>query len=104
VDILAPPPKPPESLPVKLLSVWQWERRSLVGDNPANHELLTPGQDSYFCKMADPVALADAIRVLWTNPSLRKSLGENARSTFLAHASLPVISLQLKQIVDPLMA
>jgi glycosyltransferase involved in cell wall biosynthesis len=74
----------------------------IVGDNAANRELLTHGKDAYFCKMADPVALADAIRTLIENPTLRKSLGENARQTFLERASLPMISQQLKRIVEKL--
>lgn len=77
-------------------------KATIVGDNPANQELLTHGQDAYACKMADPAALADAIRTLMENAALRKSLGENARQTFLERASLPVLSQQLQQIVEKL--
>lgn len=72
---------------------------TIVGDNPANRELLTHGEDALFCKMNDPQALADAILILYHDAPLRERLGENARATFLKSASTPVLEAQLIQIV-----
>lgn len=74
-------------------------RPTIVGDNPANRELLTPNYDAWFCPMADPEALASAILTLVRDPELRSHLGRNARSTFLARASTQVLSQQVRQIV-----
>ena len=77
---------------------------TLVGDNPANRELLTHGQDAWFCKMNDPHALAEAILALSRDPSLRDRLGKNARATFLKSASTPVIEAQLIRVVENILA
>jgi glycosyltransferase involved in cell wall biosynthesis len=76
----------------------------IVGDNPANRELLTPDHDALFCKMADPAALAGAIRTLTGNPGLGQTIGKNARQTFIARASLPVLSEQLSQIIEGMLS
>mgnify|MGYP000342013574 CR=1 FL=1 len=73
---------------------------TIVGDNDANRELLTHGKDAWFCKMGDPVALADAIRLLLADKGLRNRLGENARQTFLQRASRKVLSEQLYHMID----
>lgn len=77
---------------------------TLVGDNPANRELLTHGLDAWFCKMNDPHDLAEAILTLYHDAPLRDRLGENARETFLKSASTPVLSRQLIELVERLMA
>jgi glycosyltransferase involved in cell wall biosynthesis len=77
---------------------------TIVGDNPANRELLTHGLDAWFCKMNDPHALAEAILALSRDASLRESLGKNARKTFLKSASTPVLSRQLIELVERLLA
>ena len=80
------------------------EKAVIVGENTANRELLTPGHDALFCEMADPPALAEAVRILVGDPGLRQALGQNAHQTFLACASLPVLSRQLSQILDAMLA
>jgi glycosyltransferase involved in cell wall biosynthesis len=77
---------------------------TLVGDNPANRELLTHAEDAWFCKMNDPQALADAILTLYHNAPLRERLGENARATFLKSASTPVLEAQVIRIVENILA
>ena len=77
---------------------------TIVGDNPANRELLTPGFDVAFCPPADPEALAQAILTLVNDPDLRAHLSENARATFLARASVAALSPQVRQMVERLVA
>ncbi len=79
-------------------------KATLVGDNPANHELLTHGQDAWFCSMNDPQALAEAIQTLMNNPRLRQQLGARGRQTFLEKASYAVLCEQIKCMVKDLTA
>lgn len=72
---------------------------TIVGDNPANHELLEHGKDAWFCQMGDPDALANAILTLMDNPELCKRLGLNARQTYLSRASNPILENELNKIV-----
>jgi glycosyltransferase involved in cell wall biosynthesis len=75
---------------------------TIVGDNLANRELLTHGTDAWFCKMADPDALASSILTLWRDPGLRQQLGQNARNTFVQKASLQALTPKLRLIVEQL--
>lgn len=74
-------------------------KATIVGDNPANRELLTHEHDAWFCPMEDPDALADAILKLMENQDLRNSLGKNARQIYLKRASLEVLGQQVRDIV-----
>jgi len=67
-------------------------RPTIVGDNPANKELLTHGYDSWFCPMDNPEALADSILHLFKTPDLRDELSANAPRTFQMRASQEVLS------------
>jgi len=51
-------------------------RATVVGDNEANRELFTPGQDVWFVPRGDPEALAEAIGFLADHRSLRDDLAE----------------------------
>jgi len=77
---------------------------TIVGENPANHELLTHGVDAWFCKMNDPEALAAAIQYLVDSPDLCARLGENAHATFLEKASIAALRPQVLDAVERLMA
>ena len=76
---------------------------TIVGDNPANHELLTHDRDAWFCPMADPEALAESIRILISDSERRQRIGAAARQTFLANASLAEISKRIDKIVGELL-
>jgi glycosyltransferase involved in cell wall biosynthesis len=76
---------------------------TIVGDNPANRELLTPGHDALFCPMADPEALASAILTLMHDPELQVHLSHNALRTFEDRASIEVLSRQVGQMADELL-
>ena len=75
---------------------------TIVGENPANHELLVHGHDAYFCPMANPDALAESILTLAQDEALRDHLGSNARQTFLTRCSLAAQSPSLNNLVAQL--
>lgn len=75
-------------------------KATVVGDNSANRELLSHGQDAWFCPMDDPNALADGIRGLAKDRGLREKIGENAHQTFLKCASMQVLTPQVQQVVE----
>ncbi len=49
-------------------------RATVVGDCPANRELLTPGEHAWFCPRGSPEGLAEAILDLRRDPDLRHHL------------------------------
>ena len=76
---------------------------TIVGDNLANHELLTHDHDAWFCPMNDPEALAASVRILISDGDRRNRIGAAARQTFLANASLAEISKRIEKIVGNLL-
>jgi glycosyltransferase involved in cell wall biosynthesis len=74
-------------------------KATIVGDNPANAELLTHAESAWFCPMNDPQALAAAISQLMDDPALSARLGEAGRQVFLQKASVHVLSAQIRQMV-----
>lgn len=66
-------------IPTKAFDTAAVGRPLLTGDTPAIREVYTPGQDVYLVPVADPPALARAIRELKANPELRERLGRNHR-------------------------
>lgn len=87
----------------KTFQVMAMGRTPVVGDCPANHELLTPDQDAVFVPMNDPTALAAAIRALAADPGRERRLGQAARHTFEQRASTAVLGEELWQIFSELM-
>ncbi len=77
---------------------------TIVGDNPANRELFTHGENVWMCEMNDPTALASAIRHLLSSPQLCKQIGENGR-TVIEHTCGNAATLQsVRKIVESAMA
>jgi glycosyltransferase involved in cell wall biosynthesis len=75
-------------------------KATIVSDNPANREILTPGYDAWFCEANHPDSLAASILRLAQDQELRTQLGQNARETFLRTASLQAQLPKIKQIVE----
>ena len=58
-------------------------KKALVsGDSPAIRHELTHGEHIYLCERANGRALADAIMVLWNDPSLREKIAINGYKLF----------------------
>ena len=77
-------------------------KATIVGDNPANRELLTPGDHALFCPMGDPQALASAVLTLLGDAELRADLGGNGFRTFQERASSDVLSREVGRMVGEL--
>ena len=78
-------------------------KATIVGDNDANRELLSHGQDAWFCRMNDPNALAEAIQTLYQDSKMRHHLGQQAYQTFMKKASIQVLSGPIGEIVASLL-
>jgi glycosyltransferase involved in cell wall biosynthesis len=75
----------------------------VVADNPANRELLTPGEDAVFCRAADPIAIADAIREVVEDPEAQLRRSEKCHKVFLERASNVVIGDELNRIISKML-
>jgi glycosyltransferase involved in cell wall biosynthesis len=75
-------------------------KATIVGDTPANHELLTHRKDAWFTQTGSGQALAEGIRTLSDDPELRAVISRNALQTFLENASLKVLAPQVKDLIE----
>ena len=83
----------------KTFQLLAMEKPTIVGDNDANRELLTHGQNAWFCKMNDPEALAEAILLLHKHDKLRKAIAQKGYICFKERASLEVQSEHLENFI-----
>jgi len=83
-------------IPGKVFQMIAMGKPTIVGDNPANRELLTHKIDSWFCEMNNPRALAIAISALFHDSDLRNQIAEGALETYQKAAT----SVLLKSVVQ----
>lgn len=83
----------------KVYQILAMERPVIASTTPANLELLRHGETAYLCPPGDPAALADAIRVLHSDPQLRLSLAKGGRKLYEESGSEAVITEILRQVV-----
>lgn len=93
-------PKAARVIAGKTFQCLAMEKATIVGENPANHELLTHGKDAWFCAMNDPEDLAKSINTLLEDDCLRKRLATQARITYVTKASAPVLHAELKNLLE----
>jgi glycosyltransferase involved in cell wall biosynthesis len=75
-------PKAARVIPGKTYQFLAMRKPVVVGDNPANRELLSDGEDAVFVRMGDPEALAGVIERLTDNASLREAVAERGYRTY----------------------
>jgi glycosyltransferase involved in cell wall biosynthesis len=75
-------------------------RPTIVGDNPANHELFTHGENVWMCSMDEPSALADAIRHLLESPHLCTQLGKGGRDVIQHTCGNAMTAKRLHEIIE----
>jgi glycosyltransferase involved in cell wall biosynthesis len=79
-------------------------RPTIVGDNPANHELFTHGENVWMCSMTDPSALANAIRHLLESPQLCAQLGKGGRDIIQRTCGNAMTAKSIHEIVESAVA
>jgi glycosyltransferase involved in cell wall biosynthesis len=77
---------------------------TIVGDNAANAEIFTHGEHVYMCPIADPHALAAAIRTLHGDMALREKLAWGGYTRLSERYSISRISQVLQDIIDQVYA
>jgi glycosyltransferase involved in cell wall biosynthesis len=76
----------------------------VVGDNPANQELLEDGENAVFVSMDDPGALAAAIVRLADDAQLRRSLAFNGYQTYRENCTPEAMAAELTLLLGGLLA
>jgi glycosyltransferase involved in cell wall biosynthesis len=76
------------------------KRPTIVGDNPANRELLEHRKSALMVKPGDHKELADAILELREDDSLAERIGDSGHQIFLETCTPTVIGDQLRSIIE----
>ena len=97
-------PKAGRVIATKTFQFLAMAKPTVVGDNPANREVMTHGEDACLCPMADPEALAETIHGLYRDVDLRARLASNGRRLFEQRFSLAAQTAQLQGIVQATVA
>jgi glycosyltransferase involved in cell wall biosynthesis len=77
---------------------------TIVGDNPANREVMAHEVNAYLCPMADASALAEAIYQVYRDADLREGIARNGRRLFEERFSLEAQAGHLQEIVEGMFA
>lgn len=93
-------PKAERTIPGKVYQFLAAGKPVIAARTPANLELLTHLENAYLCAPSDPVSLAQAIRKLCQDETLRNRLAENGRKTYLESCSEEVLQKQIAEIVQ----
>jgi glycosyltransferase involved in cell wall biosynthesis len=76
---------------------------TIVGDSPANRELLTHGDDVLMCPMANAEALASAILELKRDASLRTRIAQRGYEHCRDELGIEKQGQRLREIITPLL-
>jgi glycosyltransferase involved in cell wall biosynthesis len=74
----------------------------VTADTPAARELLQDGRDALLVPPGDPGALANAVRTLAEDPTVREGIGTRGRATYEAHASEAVLGRRWRTLLEDL--
>jgi glycosyltransferase involved in cell wall biosynthesis len=72
----------------------------IVGDNPANKELLTHKENALFVEHANPEDLAEKILELKDDEKLKEKIAENGYKVFKENCTPDVIGVELVKIIE----
>jgi glycosyltransferase involved in cell wall biosynthesis len=89
-------------IPFKVLAALAMGKAVITGQSPAVEELLTNKENCYFCKMNDPVSLAQAILYLKGNKELRDKIAENGYRLYKEKCTCREIGKELVMIIEGL--
>ena len=74
-------------------------KATIVGDSPANREVLHHGEDVFMCQMANAQALASAILELKRDASLRAHIAQRGYELCREQFSIEKQGLRLQQVI-----
>jgi glycosyltransferase involved in cell wall biosynthesis len=91
-------------IPNKAFQALATETPLITADTPAARELLEHERDALLIPPGDPQALADAVRRLAGDASLRGDIGACGRATYEAHASERVLGRRWRSLLEGVLA
>lgn len=97
-------PKASRVIPGKTYQFMAMRKALVAGDNSANRELLTHGEDALFVEMGDPEALAAAVLQLAEDADLRERIAANAYRVYLETCTPEALSGCLGEALESLLA
>jgi len=95
-------PKAGRVIATKTFQFLAMGKPTIVGDNPANREVMSHRQNAYLCPMADPVALASAILELRDDPLLRQRLGKEGLALYRERFTTDATAKALRTVLNGL--
>jgi glycosyltransferase involved in cell wall biosynthesis len=87
-------------IPGKIYQMLAMQKPIIASDSPANKELLQHGISAYLCPADDPIALANAILELKSDPQLRDRIASQGRKVYENQASEEVVTDILRKIIS----
>ncbi len=92
-------PKAGRTIPGKIYQFIATGKPVIATRTPANQELLVHLENAFLCTPGDPESLANAIRIVYQDESLRNRLAENGHRTYLTRCSEEILQKQIAEIV-----
>lgn len=93
-------PKSSRVIPGKAFQFLAMAKPTIVGDNPANRELLEHRRDAFLVPMADPQAIADAIVELKDDDALRTRIARSGHDRFKEAATPEIVGRRIVELVS----
>ena len=92
-----------EGLPRTLVEGAACGRPLVATDIPGCREIILHGENGFLVPPHDPIALAEAIRNLSSDPELRRKMGERSRMFVIEHFSSHIVNTETLGVYDALM-
>ena len=89
-------------IPNKAFQALATQTPLVTADTPAARELLEDGRDALLVPAGDPEALAEAIRRLASDETLRAEIAARGRATYEAHAAENVLGRRWRSLLEEL--
>jgi glycosyltransferase involved in cell wall biosynthesis len=99
LGIFSPGGKALRVIPNKVFQALATGRPVITEDSPAVRELLVDGEHALLVRPGDPQALADAVRRLRADPTLRQRLATTGADWFRREASVEALAPTLRAVV-----
>lgn len=93
-------PKATRVISTKTYQFIAMQKPTIVADNPATREILTPGEHTWAVPMGNAEALAGAIENLADDPALRARISRGGYQVFRARLTTQAIADRLAPIIE----